>query len=238
MTSREMIAEFQRLVIQSDPTLFDVNRMDVYIIYQFLNTAQNLVFKERYIPSSNILENIVIITRNLEEIKHLIRTAEAQYNQVENYIVENEDYKISYLVKLTINNYAHYVNSFTELERQEVFPTEINNSTLIENTLITYTDINRYLTTSFHSPIIRKPGILISKYSNSSIEFILFVDKYTTSVSKIKLNYLIYPPEINDLNNCILDESLHKIIVNQAVQLFRSNKYILSSANSNQQPKQ
>lgn len=238
MTSREMVAEFQRLVIQSDPTFFTSNRMDVYFIYQFLNTAQNLIFKERYIPSSIALENIIIISRNIEEVKHLIKTSEAYYNGLENSIVENESYKKSFLVECKVNDYAHYINSFTELEREQVFPSEENDTILVENNLITHNDVNRYLTTSIHTPIIRKPGILINTYSNSSIKLTLLVDKYTTKVYKVKLNYLMYPPEIDDTNNCILDKSLHKIVVNQAVQLFRSNKYILSSTDGNEQKPQ
>lgn len=227
MTSREMVAEFQRLIIQSDPSLMDYGRLDVFLIYQFLNTAQDIIFKERYISSPNSLQNIEIINANIEEVKHLIK-----YIKIDNIdTVPNELYNKSYIININDPEYAHYIQSFTSLVRNIVFPT--NNEIVVENILINYKDFNRYLTTSFHVPIIRKPGILIENDS----KLLLVCDIYTTPKSLI-FYYLKYPNRINDDNDCILSSSLHKIIVEQAVQLFRSNKYILNSSNSNKTGKE
>ncbi len=220
MTSLEMLYQFQKLLVVSDPTMFDENRLETFEIYFFLNLAQKKVFKDRYFPSGNIKENLIIITNNNDELKNLFVTTEIN-NSVGNLLLD-PNMPITYTFDYSSLNYAHYIRSDSVITRETVFPL-INER--VPNNLITYLEVSRYVTNSLHTPIIRKPALLIENENTMR----LFVDKYTTEVDKVLLTYLRYPNDIDDNNNCELSEKLHYDIVMLAVDLFRSNKYLLLS---------
>lgn len=224
MTSREMLYHFQKLITTSDPSLIN-DRLESYEIYTFINLAQKKVFKERYFPGGDVKSNIIIINNNTEETKNLIQSV------IINNITGNLSIDLFVTYSYTfdysfIQDYAHYIRSESIVSRVNVFPTT---SSLVSNKLITNLEVESHITNIFHSPIIRKPAILIE---NDTIMRV-FVDKYTTNLEKIKLTYLRYPVEIDDNVSCELSENLHSDIVSVAVDLFRANKYMLMQSKDN-----
>lgn len=224
MTSREMLYEFQKIVMTSDSSLFS-NRLESSEIYFFINIAQKRIFKERYFPGLNVLNNILIINNNNEEIKNLIQTA--VLNNVNSGLTIDPDITYSYTLDYSsLTNYAHYIKSESIISRMWIFPT---NASLVSNKLISNIEVSSYITNDFHSPIIRKPAVLIEDNNIMRI----FVDKYTTSLSQVNITYLRYPQDINDSSQPELSQSIHNDIVLLAVDIFRSNRYMFLQRQNN-----
>lgn len=223
MTSREMILEFQRLLIMSDKALYELERPTTSEMYMFLNMSQKRIFKDRYFPSANVIENIGTISYNAEEIRHLIKTSD--------WLSGNQDDStpISYDVDISsLNGYAHYITGLSKVTRSDVFPA--NEYTIVPNKVITYAEMGGYITNNFHSPIIRKPATLFLNSTTIKV----FVDKFTSVFGGLKITYLSFPRDIDDDNNCELAEVLHNDLVSFAVDLFRNNRYLLYSNNKEQ----
>ena len=68
-------------------------------------------------------------------------------------------------------------------------------------------------------------------------EVTVFVDKYTQYIG-LYLTYLKYPNDIVDNEECELEKSLQGLVVTTAVDLFRSNKYLLAGQQQQQQQQQ
>ena len=227
MTGKEMLAQFQKLLTISDPALMEAERLETSEIFQILNIAQRMVFKEKYFPSNNYSENILIINNSVGEIQNLIETKTVNTN-----ISADSNLLYSYTIDTSnIDNYAHYVDSASKVKRTIVFPTSNGNGERVPNSLISFIDVKRYTTNSVHSPIIRAPGVLLEKKDLIRI----FVDKYTTELLEFYLTYLKYPTDLNWDVECELDPKLHNIVVDTAIQLFRSNRYLLLGFNSSKE---
>ena len=171
MTGLEMLAEFQKYLTISDPRLFEVERLESSEIYQFLNIAQRMVFKNKYFPSNNYVENIAIINANFEELKKLIVNIEINSG------INNITYysnAVTVQIRVHVENYAYYIKSESKVIRQDVFPTDLSGE-VVPNQLISLMDVNRFISNSIHNPIIRQPAVLITNDN----EVTVFVDKYT-----------------------------------------------------------
>ena len=230
MTGLEMLAEFQKYLTISDPRLFEVERLESSEIYQFLNIAQRMVFKNKYFPSSNYLENIAIINANFEDLRNLIKneTVTSGINNTTHY-----PNALTIPIDFSALDYAYYIKSESKVVREQVFPTDVGGE-VVPNQLISLTDVPRFISNSIHTPIIRKPGVLIT--DNSDVT--LFKDKYTTTYLGFYLTYLKYPSAIVDNEECELERSLQGLVVTTAVDLFRSNKYLLAGQQQQQQQQQ
>lgn len=239
MTSREMLALFQELLITTDPSFKSIEKLDSIEIYSFLNYSQRLVFKERYFPTPSIVQNTLIINSYNEELKELFDTTilvgKDDPNDPGDYMnISDPNLPISYIIPINIPLYAHYVRSNSKVVRVGVFPTVNESGDILPNKLITYNEVESHMTTPLHSPIIRKPAVLIENGEHVRV----FVDKYTTSLKEFHLTYLKYPALIGDTQNCELIETLHVLVVNTAVNLFKENKYLLRAASQNQAVKE
>lgn len=229
MTGIEMLAEFQKYLTISDPRLVEEERLESSEIYQFLNIAQRMVFKNKYFPSNNYVENIAIINANFEELKKLIVNIEINSG------INNTTYysnAITVQIRGHVENYAYYIKSESKVIRQDVFPTDPSGE-VVPNQLISLMDVNRFISNSIHNPIIRQPAVLITNDN----EVTVFVDKYTQYIG-LYLTYLKYPNDIVDNEECELEKSLQGLVVTTAVDLFRSNKYLLAGQQQQQQQQQ
>lgn len=231
MTGLEMLAEFQKLVTISDPRLLESERLESSEIYQLLNLAQKMVFKNRYFPSNNYAENILIINNNAEDLKKLIVSGYEVSVTLSTNIRYTYEVDISGEVDTSgITDYAHYIKSESKLVRTVVFPTSPSGE-LVPNQLIGFIDVRRFITNSMNSPIIRSPGVLLETGDMIRI----FVDKYTTDLSSLYLTYLRYPNPIVQDEECELERSLHSVVVTTAIELFRNNKYLLMGIGQKQE---
>lgn len=225
MTGLEMLAEFQKLITISDPRLLESERLESSEVYQLLNLAQKMVFKNRYFPSNNYAENILIINNNAEDLKKLIVSG------YEVSVTLSTSIRYTYEVDTSgITDYAHYIKSESKLVRTVVFPTSPSGE-LVPNQLIGFIDVRRFITNSMNSPIIRSPGVLLETGDMIRI----FVDKYTTDLSSLYLTYLRYPNPIVQDEECELERSLHSVVVTTAIELFRNNKYLLMGIGQEQE---
>jgi hypothetical protein len=124
------------------------------------------------------------------------------------------------------NDYLHYIRSDStasrtnDLNSKGVAPV----STTMPNKIISYTNMDKYLSNTFNKPIIRKPVVIFR-----GDELLVTHDVYTT-ITKIVLTYLRKPLPISIITNQTseLAEFLHEDIAALAVQIFEAQKYKLA----------
>jgi len=215
MNALQMQIEFQRLLYTSNPEFEVKDKLDTDEIFAYLNISQLRLMKAKYFPSLNMRENIENINRNIDELRHLIgRTTGTSISQLTDILHGN-------MMALPID-YLYYIRSDSRITRSAV--PVISSPSTVPNKVISYNDVEAVTTNSFNKPIIRKPCVVFE--ANNKI--IIFVDKYTT-LAAVVLTYLRTPIQIalGGSNDCELAEYLHEELVQQAVEIFRREKYLL-----------
>lgn len=217
MTGLSMQIEFERLLYTSNPEFSTSEKLDSDEIFSYLNISQLRRMKERYFPTSSILENVKIIQGNVDELRNMIKRGTVTMGGLINTLY-------GHVVSLP-GDYLHYIRSDTSITRSAL--PVISNASVVPNRIVDYTDIDKLVTSAFSKPIIRKPCIVFEE----SDKMVIFRDAYTT-LGNIYLTYLRMPATISVSQDCELPEYLHEEIVAQAVDIFRREKYLLSSKES------
>jgi len=217
MNALQMQIEFQRLLYTSNPEFETKDRLDTDEIFAYLNISQLRTMKAKYFPSLNMKENIENINKNIDELRHLIgRTIGTSITPL-----TNPDILHGNMMALP-SDYLYYIRSDSKITRTAC--PVISSTSTVPNKIINYNEVESFTTNSFNKPIIRKPGVIFE--ANNKI--IVFVDRFTT-LTAIVLTYLRTPIQIGlgGSNDCELAEYLHEEIVQQAVEIFRREKYLL-----------
>jgi len=215
MNALQMQIEFQRLLYTSNPEFETKDKLDTDEIFAYLNISQLRTMKAKYFPSLNMQENIININKYIDELRHLIgRTTGTSITQLTDLLHGN-------MMALPVD-YLYYIRSDSRITRAAM--PVISSPSTVPNKIINYNEVESFTTNSFNKPIIRKPGVIFE--ANNKI--IVFVDRFTT-LTAIVLTYLRTPIQIGlgGSNDCELAEYLHEEIVQQAVEIFRREKYLL-----------
>jgi len=216
MNALQMQIEFQRLLYTSNPEFEIKDRLDTDEIFAYLNISQLRLMKAKYFPSLNMKENIENINKNIDELRHLIcRITGTSITPLTDILHGN-------MMALPAN-YLYYIRSDSKITRTAC--PVISSTSTVPNKVITYNDVEAITTNGFNKPILRKPCIVFE----TDNKIIIFVDRFTT-LSAIVLTYLRTPIQIalGGSNDCELAEYLHEELVQQAVEIFRREKYLLT----------
>ena len=135
----------------------------------------------------------------------------------------------------TNDEYFLYVHSTSKVKgTYKQYTTYVN----VDNILVKYKDLPKFMKTAFNSPIVRKPAVaLVSDPTTKYMYLEVVIDNYTT-LSSVVLTYYRKPLRFNTTtgaSKCELPESVHSEIVDLAVNMFiTEGKYRLQTKSSNQ----
>ena len=204
MTPLEFQREFERL-LQARNVIFQYDeKPDTETIFGFLNLAQLRLLKQKYIPSANTEENIISIQNNSEDLKNLIvfnsislsASTYSSYTQAGSYPTD----------------YLHYIRS------DSVATVRGTSSNQIPNKLVSWKEMDKAITNSYNTPLLRKPFIVLGER-----DFLITRDAYTT-ISSVKLTYLRRPKIMSLSQTSELSEYLHEDIAQLAVTIFEQQR--------------
>jgi len=217
-----MQIEFERLLYTSNPEYSTSQKLDTEEIFAYLNIAQPRVMKAKYFPTSNILENVKIIQSNVEDLRNMIVRETLDIDDPSGVL----DTQYGFLVALP-DDYLHYIRSDSSITRSGVLPTSGETTSVVPNKVLDYSEVDKVTTNVFNKPILRKPCIVFEEDS-----IVIFRDAYTSFVGtadNLFLTYLKTPDDISLSAECELAEYLHEEVVATAVDIFRREKYLLTS---------
>lgn len=236
MNAKEMQISFERKIQLMDPTLIADAKLDSDSIFAFINAAQNRFVVVNYMQGDQYVMDTNAFAKNSDSIKNLIveetLTAE-DLSEAGNslYKLPSEQGKQFFL----------YIDSFTKVNKTYLGVNSV--PSYIQNQLIKHTDVDKYTSNIFNTPIIRTPGVVLvgSQFAPNSGSFVsgpsflkLHTDSHT-EVANVLLTYCRAPRPINTiiktnhLTQSELSENVHDEIVDMAVELFITEaKYRLS----------
>jgi hypothetical protein len=165
MNTQDMLYRFQEINETFSKTLGKENSLiDTDTMLHYLNMAQERLFKEKYLSAG--IDSVVTINRGLNELNKLVKTAPATIKG------KSTIYKEAYILRMPdecvfpIKVLAGTVNTITG-----------GNSTTLPSNLISYYNIDRFLTNEYNAPILLRPVYLFN-YGGSEVDFSYDTDKY------------------------------------------------------------
>lgn len=228
-----MQQEFERRIQLISPDLLIENKPSSDLIFSILNEAQDRFVKLNYVGDDQLPIDTNTQARSSDAIKSLLVEKElTEYDSTPNYTkrftlptAKDEEYFL----------YVHSVSKVTGTYKQ------LTNETFVDNQLIKYRDLPKYMTTAYNTPIVRKPAVALASDINSKMMYLEVVtDKYT-DLHSIVLTYYRKPLRFgvtSGINQCELPESVHEEIVQLAVNMFiTENKYALYMPSSTKKKK-
>lgn len=229
MTAKEMQSEFERRIQLISPDLTIENKPNSDLVFSILNAAQDRYVTMNHIGDDQLLPETNMHSKNTDSIKSLLVEKELvsgglttngftryrlPYNEAEEYFLYVHSVS---KVKGTYKNYTNYVN--------------------VDNQLVKYRDLPKYMQTAYNTPIVRQPAVaLVSDPTTKYMYLEVAIDKYTT-IGNVVLTYYRKPLRFNTnggASKCELPESVHSEIVDLAVDIFiTEGKYRLQTKPSN-----
>ena len=225
-----MQAEFERRLQLISPDLIIENKPNSDLIFSILNEAQDRYVMMNYVGDDQMVIDTNTFTRNSDSIKSLLIEKELTSSG----ITTNGYYRFR-LPYSTNDEYFLYVHSTSKVKgTYKQYTTYVN----VDNILVKYKDLPKFMKTAFNSPIVRKPAVaLVSDPTTKYMYLEVVIDNYTT-LSSVVLTYYRKPLRFNTTtgaSKCELPESVHSEIVDLAVNMFiTEGKYRLQTKSSNQ----
>ena len=212
MTGFQFQREFERL-LQARNVVFQYDeKPDTETIFGFLNIAQLRLLKQKYLPSSNTEENIKSIQNNSEDLKNLIT-----YSSI---ALSTEAYS-------SYTKYAQYPDDYLHYIRSDSVGAVKASSTQLPNKLVSWEEMDKAITNTYNSPILRKPFVVLMDSQ------LLVTYDYLTTLSSIKLTYLKVPKNISLSQTSELAEYLHEDIAQLAVSIFEQQRLVSNDTKGN-----
>ena len=201
MTLLEMQILFQTIVEETNPTFFSDNRVDSYDIVNYLNQSSIRYVQKKYLPYPTFRQNHKFISENMQDMAPLLKTRKVTLRSGSNYM---RDFGISSAGTPHANNYGDS-NQIFELPVDFMFilganlysskggegsdnPMYYVSNEYQECKFVTPDNLQRYLSTPIHKPLMREPMILMREPK----ELVLFYDDYTDTGS-LFITYLRRP---------------------------------------------
>lgn len=206
MTAIEMQRLFETKLYSISPVFNDTEKIDTDTIFRYINTYQSDLVRTLYQEgNTDLLKKIVVDSSNI--------------TPTENTSVSNSVYYT--FSDISTPNFLYYLRSRSKYNR--TLPKEVTSIKYVYNEEIKKEDLDQFITSAFNKPFFRIPKSFIS---NNTLNIIS--DAYTT-ITGVIVTYIRKPIEIGN-NDCELDESLHTLIVDGALNLFISHKTMLKSS--------
>lgn len=209
MTAVEMLnlwkVGFEVFASNSAPGFED---SDIYIL---LNRAQDLIIEE------------------LVQQKDWLRLQAVLYEHMGVPYVESETY-FKYLA--LPSDYQYYIESYSNISRTAIsssgfLGTKYTDAKLIKNKDISFDYADKFHSNGFNTlNVFKEPKAFINRGS-----IYVITDSYTT-VNYINIRYIKKRREIG-VGNCELDEPLHRIVVEKAIDLGKKTIFIQEPQSSN-----
>lgn len=227
-----MQIEFERRIQLIDPNLTINEKPNSDLIFSILNEAQDRYVMMNYVGDDQMIAETNTHTKNTDSIKSLL--VEKELTSVGSTVNGFIRYR---LPNSTSDEYFLYVHSFSKVKGTYKQHT---NYVKVDNQLVKYRDLGKFIKTAYNTPIIRQPAVaLVSDPTTKYMYLEVAVDAYTT-LGNVVLTYYRKPLRFNTTDGaskCELPESIHSEIVDLAVNMFISEgKYRLQTKpNNNQQ---
>lgn len=225
MSAKEMQMEFERRIQLISPDLTIDNKPNSDLIFSILNEAQDRYVIINYIGDDQLEAETNNHSKNTDSIKSLLIEKEL----VSSGLTPNgfNRFRLPYNSN---DEYFLYVHSMSKVKGTYK---QYTNTVKVDNQLVKYKDIPKYVQTAYNSPIVRQPAVaLVSDPTTKYMYLEVAIDKYTTLDSVI-LTYYRKPLRFNTIGGatkCELPESIHSEIVDLAVDIFiTEGKYRLQT---------
>lgn len=217
--------EFERRIQLISPDLTIDNKPNSDLIFSILNEAQDRYVIINYIGDDQLEAETNNHSKNTDSIKSLLIEKEL----VSSGLTPNgfNRFRLPYNSN---DEYFLYVHSMSKVRGTYK---QYTNTVKVDNQLVKYKDIPKYVQTAYNSPIVRQPAVaLVSDPTTKYMYLEVAIDKYTTLDSVI-LTYYRKPLRFNTIGGatkCELPESIHSEIVDLAVNIFiTEGKYRLQT---------
>jgi hypothetical protein len=220
-----MQKEFERRIQLISPDLIIDAKPSSDLIFSILNEAQKRYVMQNYVGDDQMVAETNTHTKNTDSIKSLlvekkITASSTTENGNARFLLPTGSTEKYFL-------YVHSMSTVTGTYKQYSTETKVNNQ------LIKYRDLPKFMQTAYNTPIVRTPAVaLVSDAQTKQLYLEVAVDKYT-NLKNIILTYYREPVEFNTISNtnqCELPESVHDEIVNLAVNMFiTEGKYRLQA---------
>lgn len=228
MNAKNMQIEFERRIQLVDPTLTIDEKPNSDLIFSILNEAQDRYVMLNYVGDDQMESETNTHTRNTDSIKSLLVEKElTSTGTTANGITR---YRLPHLAT---EEYFLYVHSYSKVKGTYKQYTDF---VKVDNQLVKYRDLGKFIKTAYNSPIIRQPAVALVSDPTTKYNYMeVVVDPYTT-LGNVILTYYRKPLRFNTTDGaaqCELPESVHSEIVDLAVNMFiTEGKYRLSSRSS------
>lgn len=206
-----MYIEFLRLLETIDKTVLIKDLPSSDMVLQMLNIAQLRYLKEVYFGDGNH----ELILEKADTLPNLL------VNETTS-VLANGDTIFNYSNILNLNtlnkDFLFYVRSDSKVSRSAM---PVVSEQWVTNEFIKVSDIDKYLTTPFNTPIIVKPGCYI-QVTDTGLQLRILYDSYTTLglSNTLHIEYLKKPNNIDFDIDSELPSFLHEEIVKLAVDLY------------------
>lgn len=246
--------EFERRLIEIDPSFEVENKVDTETIYKFLNEYCQQYVQQLMIQLIQVKDRPEAIPSIQDKLRTLIKTEKCRVfdNPIQEY---KEEYKnVKHFLLPT--NYYMYINSSSVCSKSYKHPQEVNvikpgvglvkQTHMLPNKICSEYDVDQVIDTLIDDgAIMRGPVVVLESIADSAgldHNAKLFHDKYT-EVESVYVTYYSLPGEFSILKNpeepCELPYTAFWDIVKGAVDLYvYSYKYGVTLENLKRKAKQ
>lgn len=229
MTGLQMQVLFERNLVNYGQQFAEEEKPYTDTIFKYLNEAQDIYLREKYLPYSLSIDNIKVVNKLEWELHKLIKRKEVSLQPV-------GDFEYVYVGELP-NDYLQYVRSGMGITRNIVYSTDV--VTYVSLNYREQSEMHKFISNRFNTVILRTPCVFVSNdvefnnvtklpsggnptFSENSLKIYVVTDKFTSKQGDLSLTYLKKPNEITLNSDCEFAPQVHIDIVNKAIDLFIS----------------
>lgn len=241
MTGLEMQLYFENMLQTSGIQFKYDEKPDTDTIFKYLNEAQDLIIRTKYLPYQNSVDNIKVLNKFELELHKLVTRKIIS-------LIPIQDFEYMFIAQLP-SDYYYYIRSSLVISRVSIYA--CNNSYISLN-YRDQSEMHKFITNRFNTVILRTPAVFVTNSlqldSNSVnnnvvlqsnlLNIVVVTDKFTTITGNLNLTYLAKPSIISLNSECKLSPQVHVEIVIKAFELFMNFYKKLELQNNNNQPKQ
>lgn len=243
MTTHEMVYDLQQRaeVVSNQFMIKERPTTDIWLSY--LNKSQLKVFSDKYLNKGSFKETSDFL-KNIagSELAKLIQTTNAITISSVTFEGHNNNSAKSYRYATALSQYAHYIDSYSYMAR--TLPKVVTAAWVVNEEADSMEDLRKVETNWYNKPILKNPIVFLDGSANLStasqpIYIYLITDSYTTleASSNFNMRYIRRPKSLNftitsatvDTTESELAEHVHMTIVDTAFEMFKSEKFLLTS---------